>query len=173
LLTGVTDEKNVRFADYKYNCDAKGISTEHNGGVDKALLSYNPDGSTTVTNSLGKNTIYRFSTIAGARRITKVEGQPTANCAGANQDYTYTTEGWVASKTDWKGIKTTYVYNSLGQETSRTEAFNTPEAKTITTEWHSTLYLKTKETEPGREILYSYDANGNLLSQTVNSLTTP
>lgn len=105
--------------------------------------------------------------------VTRVEGHATANCAGANQNYTYTPEGWLASKTDWKGVQTTYTYNSLGQETSRTEAFGTPEAKTITTEWHPTLYLKTKVTEPGKETLYSYDANGNLLSQTVNSLTTP
>lgn len=171
LLTGITDEKNVRFADFKYNCQAKGISTEHAGAAEKVSLTYNSDGSTTVTNALNKQTIYRFADIAGARRVVKVEGQPTANCAGANQDYTYTPEGWVESKTDWKGIKTTYQYNSLGQEISRTEAFGTSEARTIITEWHPTLYLKTKVTEPTQETTFNYDANGRLLNQSVRTLT--
>lgn len=172
-LTGITDERGVRYATWKYDAQGRAISSEHAGGVDKTLIAYSLDGSATVTNPLNKKTIYRFGDIVGIRRVVKVEGQPTASCAGANQNYTYTPEGWLASKTDWKGVQTTYTYNSLGQETSRTEAFGTTEAKTITTEWHPSLYLKTKETEPGRETLYSYDANGNLLSQTVNSLTTP
>ncbi|WP_039917071.1 hypothetical protein, partial [Cellvibrio mixtus] len=124
-----------------------------------------------VTNPLGKQTIYRFDDIAGARRVVKVEGQPTANCAGANQNYTYTVEGWIESKTDWKGIKTTYQYNSLGQEISLTEAFGTPEARTITTEWHPTLYLKTKIIESGKETTFSYDVNGRLSNQSTRALS--
>ncbi|HTF97654.1 MAG TPA: DUF6531 domain-containing protein [Cellvibrio sp.] len=170
-LTGITDERNKRYATWTYDAQGRAISSEHAGGADKTLLSFNADGSTTVTNSLNKQTIYRFEEIAGARRVVKVEGQPTASCAAANRDYTYTSEGWVASKTDWKGIKTTYQYNSLGQETSRTEAFGTPDARTITTEWHSTHYLKTKVTEPGKETTFSYDTNGRLVSQSTQAVS--
>ena len=169
-LTGITDERGKRYATWTYDAQGRAISSEHAGGAEKTLLAFNADGSTTVTNALSKQTIYRFSDIAGARRVTKVEGQPTANCAGANQDYTYTNEGWIASKTDWKGIKTTYQYNTLGQETSRTEAFGTPEARTITTEWHPTLFVRTKVTEPEKETMYNYDANGHLLNQIIHAL---
>jgi len=170
-LTGITDERGVRYATWAYDAQGRAVSSEHTGSVEKTLLAFNTDGSTTVTNPLNKQTIYRFDDIAGARRVVKVEGQPTTNCAGANQDYTYTPEGWLASKTDWKGNQTTYTYNTKGQEVSRTEAFGTPVAKTITTEWHATLNLKTKITEPDRETTYNYDVNGLLLNQKTYSLT--
>jgi YD repeat-containing protein len=170
-LTGITDERSARYATWTYDAQGRAISSEHAGGAEKTLLAFNTDGSTTVTNALNKQTIYRFDDIAGARRVTKVEGQPTANCIGANQDYTYTPEGWIASKTDWKGIKTTFTYNTAGQEISRTEAFGTPEARTTTTEWHPTLFVKTKITEPEKETVYSYDANGRLLNQSTQSIS--
>lgn len=170
-LTGITDEREVRYATWTYDAQGRAISSEHAGGAEKTLLAFNADGSTTVTNALNKQTIYRFADIAGARRVTKVEGQPTANCMGANQDYTYTPEGWIASKTDWKGIKTTFTYNAAGQEISRTEALGTPEARTTTTEWHPTLFVKTKITEPEKETIYSYDINGRLVNELTQSIT--
>jgi YD repeat-containing protein len=171
LLSKITDERDVPYATWTYDEQGRAISSEHAGGAEKTLLTFNADGSTTVTNALNKQTIYRFADIAGARRVTKVEGQPTANCVGANQDYTYTPEGWIASETNWKGVKTTFSYNAAGQEISRTEAFGTPEARTTITEWHPTLFVKTKITEPERETVYTYDANGRLLNQTVQSIS--
>lgn len=170
-LTGITDERNKRYATWAYDAQGRAISSEHAGGVEKTLLSFNADGSTTVTNALHKQTIYRFADIAGARRVVKVEGQPTASCVGANQDYTYTSQGWIASKTDWKGVQTTYQYNTVGQEISRTEAFGTTDARTITTEWHPTLYVKTKITEPGKQTTFSYDTNGRLLNQSTQAIS--
>lgn len=171
FITGITDELGKRYATWTYDEQGQAISSEHAGGAERTLLSFNADGSTTVVNALNKKTIYRFADIAGARRVVKVEGQPTANCAGANQEYTYTPEGWLASKTDWKGTKTVYQYNALGQEISRTEAFGTTEARTITTEWHPTLYLKTRVTEPDKEITFSYDTKGLLVNKSIRSLT--
>lgn len=170
LLTGIIDENGTRFADFKYSCDGRAISTEHVGNVEKFQVVYGSDGSVTVTNPLNKQTIYRFANVAGARRVVKVEGQPTTNCVGANQNYTYTPEGWLESKTDWKGNKTFYTYNTKGQEISRTEAYGTTIAKTITTEWHATLNVKTKVTEPDKETVYTYDGNGFLLNQNTKSL---
>ncbi len=173
FLTGITDERGVRYATWAYDTQGRAISSEHAGGVEKTLLSFNADNSTTVTNSLGKKTIYHFADIAGARRVVKVEGQPTTNCMGANQDYTYTPEGWVASKTDWKGSKTTFTYNTLGQEITRIEGFGTLQARTTATEWHPTFSLKTKVTEFDKETVYTYDLNGLLTNQKTRSLTTP
>lgn len=169
-LTGITDERNVRYATWSYDAQGRAISSEHAGGAEKTLLAFNTDGSTTVTNALNKQTIYRFDDIAGARRVVKVEGQPTTNCVGANQNYSYTPEGWVASKTDWNGNKTTYAYNTKGQEISRIEAYGSPAAKTISSEWHPSLNLKTKITESDKETIYSYDANGLLVNQKTRSL---
>ncbi|RYG17239.1 MAG: RHS repeat protein [Chitinophagaceae bacterium] len=172
-LTGITDERGIRYATWKYDAQGRAISSEHAGGAEKTLLAFNIDGSTTVTNALNKQTIYRFEEVGGARRVSSVEGQPTASCVGANQNYTYMPNGLVASKTDWKGNKTTYTYNTKGQEISRIEAFGTPISKTINTEWHAILNLKTKMTEPDRETIYTYDANGLLIGQKIRSVVTP
>jgi YD repeat-containing protein len=99
--------------------------------------------------------------------MTQVEGLPSQNCASANQAYTYDANGFMASKTDWKGSVTTYTHNDRGLETSRTEASGTPQARTITTEWHVTLNLRTKITEPERETVFAYDTQGRLTSTEV------
>lgn len=169
-LTGITDERGVRYATWKYDAQGRAISSEHAGGAEKTLLAFNSDGSTTVTNPLGKKTTYHFDDIAGARRVTKVEGHATTSCDGANQNYTYTPEGWLQSKTDWKGNKTSFTYNSLGQEISRTAADGTVDARTISTEWDPVTHRKAKVTEPETETTFIYDANGLLQSQVVRSL---
>ena len=176
-LTGITDENGQRFATWAYDSAGRAISSEHNGGAEKVTIDYThiddeTDPRSVATNVLGKQTTYHFADIFGARKVTQVEGHPSTNCAAANKNYSYDANGFVASKTDWKGNTTTYVRNTKGQELSRTEASGTAEARTITTEWHPTFNLRTKVTEPDRETLYSYDANGNLLSQQTNDLTT-
>jgi YD repeat-containing protein len=75
----------------------------------------------------------------------------------------------MTSKTDWQGNVTSYTRDSRGLELSRTEANGTPEARTITTEWHSNYRLPVKITEPGKITEYTYDAQGRQLSRTVRN----
>ncbi|HRH79159.1 MAG TPA: hypothetical protein PK129_17590, partial [Cellvibrionaceae bacterium] len=60
-LTGITDERGVRFATWKYDEKGRAISSEHAGGAEKTTLEFNADGSTTVTNALGKKTTFSFT----------------------------------------------------------------------------------------------------------------
>ncbi|WP_141243613.1 DUF6531 domain-containing protein, partial [Pseudomonas indica] len=50
LLTGITDERGIRYATWTYDDQGRAISSEHANGAEKVTLSYNADGSTTVTN---------------------------------------------------------------------------------------------------------------------------
>lgn len=177
-LTGITDANGDRFATWAYNSEGRAISSEHSGSAEKVTIDYTDiddptDPRAVATNALGKQTTYHFADIFGARKIVQVEGHQSTNCAAANKNYTYDVNGFMASKTDWKGNTTTYVRNTKGQELSRTEAFGTPDARTITTEWHPTFNLRTKVTEPDRETTYTYDANSNLLSQQTTDLLIP
>ena len=177
-LTGITDANGDRFATWAYDIDGRAISSEHNGGTEKVTIDYTDiddptDPRAVATNVLGKQTTYHFADVFGARKIVQVEGHQSTNCAAANKNYSYDANGFMASKTDWKGNTTTYIRNTKGQELSRTEAFGTPDARTITTEWHPTFNLRTKVTEPDRETNYNYDANGNLLSQQTTDLLMP
>ena len=63
----------------------------------------------------------------------------------------------VKTKTDNQGHLTTYAYNARGLEISRTEAAGTPQARSISTEWHPSFFLPLVVTEPGRVTRYQYD----------------
>jgi YD repeat-containing protein len=176
-LTSIIDENGSVYASWSYDGKGRAISSEHAGGVDRTSIIYptknfNPGNngtqtSVTVTNSLGKQTTYYFKAIQGLAKITQVEGHPSTNCAAANKNYTYDANGFMESKTDWKGDATTYIHNDRGQELSRVEASGTPQARTIITEWHADFNLPIKISEPARETVMAYDANGRLLSRQV------
>lgn len=167
LLTGITDERGIRYATWGYDIRGRAIFSEHADGVDRISVAYNNDGSVSVTNELGKVTRYSFQTIGGVRRITLIEGEPSANCPNSNSSFTYDSRGLLKTKTDNKGILTTYDYNDRGLEVSRSEAAGTPLVRTITTEWHPSLFLPLVVTEPGRITRYQYDNQGRQLSRTV------
>ncbi len=164
LLTGITDERGVRYATWSYDAKGRAISSEHAGGADRVEVTYNDDGSSTVTNELGKKATYRFQTIQGIKRITAIEGEPSPNCPSSNSTFTYDDRGLLETKTDNKGIVTTYDYNDRGLEVSRTEASGTAQERTVTTDWHSLLYLPLVVTEPDRITRYRYNNKGKQIS---------
>ncbi|MNF27603.1 hypothetical protein D3C85_695860 [compost metagenome] len=166
-LTGITDERNVRYVTWAYDATGRATKSELNGGVDKYLFTYNSNGSTTITNPLGKQSTYSFQTIQGAKRISSLVGAASPNCPSSNSTFTYDNRGLIKTRTGNKGYVTTYDYNTRGLEISRTEATSTPQARTVTTEWHPTLYLPVTITEPERVLQFEYDAQGNQLSQTI------
>jgi YD repeat-containing protein len=166
-LTGITNENNERYVTWVFDAQGRAISSELAGNVDKVALAYNTDGSVTVTNPLGKQTTYVFDVIHNVKKLTQVIGHPSASCAGANKAYSYDANGYIASKTDWKGNITTYLHNARGLETSRTDASGTPQARTTVTEWHATFRLPVRVTEPNRVTEYTYDSSGKLLSKTI------
>jgi YD repeat-containing protein len=166
LLTGITDERGVRFTTWTFDDQDRATSSEHAGGVEHTQITYNADGSSTVTNEFGKKSIYRFVTIDGVKRVSAIEGEALGSCPMSNSTFTYDERGLLKTKTDNKGFVTTYDYNDRGLEITRTEATGTAQARTTTTTWHATLNLPLTVTEPGRVTTYTYDAQGRQLSQT-------
>ena len=167
LLTGITDERGVRYATWAYDDQGRAISSEHADGADRVSVAYNTDGTVSVTNELGKVTNYSLQYIKGVRRITTIDGEPSPNCPSSNSAFTYDEHGLLKTKTDNKGNRTTYEYNSRGLEVSRTEASGTPQARTIATTWHPDWFLPATVTEPDRIIQYTYDNQGRQTSQSV------
>ncbi|MFA0965248.1 RHS repeat domain-containing protein [Pseudomonas amygdali] len=165
LLTGITDERGIRFAKWAYDEKGRAISSQHSGGAGLTQVAYNADGSSTVTNELGKTTLYRYQQIEGVKRIIAVEGEPSPNCPASNSSYTYNDRGLVLTKADAKGLVTTYDYNDRGLEVSRTEASGTTSARTTTTEWDPDRLLPIKVIEPNRVTVYSYDNQGRELTR--------
>lgn len=167
LLTGVIDRRGIRYATWLYDEQGRAVSSEHSNGAEKISIDYNADGSSTIINALGKQTRYQFESVRGIKRIKSIAGMPSAHCPNSNSTFTYNVNGLLEAKIDNNGNITTYTYNDRGLETSRTEASGTSQARTITTEWHPTLFSPVRINEPNRSIQYTYDTQGRQLSKTV------
>jgi|GEM_PF-5282448 len=171
-IVGIDNAQGERISSVRYDGVGRAISSETgplDSGINRTEIIYHPGGTRTVKNSLGKEAIYHFTNFNGEYKLTQIEGQPSTHCAAANQAYTYDSNGFMASKTDWNGTTTTYIHNAKGQETSRTEASGTPQARTITTQWHSELNRPVVITEPERVTRFSYDTQGRLLNQVIDT----
>jgi RHS repeat-associated protein len=183
-LTGITDENGDRYATYQYAADGRAISTGHANGADLYTLSYNSDGSTTVTDPLGTQRTHSFTTTLGVVKSTGQSQPGGSGCGPASSATTYDANGNVASRADFNGHKTCYAYDlTRNLETARVEglatgascpadlaaytpAANSAERKTLT-EWHPTFRLPVKVTEAGRETSTVYDSHGNVTSTTI------
>jgi YD repeat-containing protein len=165
LLTGITDERGIRSSTWTYDEKGRATSSLQADGVDLTQVTYNEDGTSTVTNALGKKTVYHFTDVGGFKKVSAIEGEPSANCPASNSTFTYNDRGQVLTQTDAKGFITTHTYNDRGLETTRTEASGTPQARTTTTTWHATFNLPLTVIEGGQVTTYTYDAHGRQTSR--------
>jgi YD repeat-containing protein len=170
LLTGVTDESAQRFATYDYDTQARVIVSEHAGGAGRYAFSYTGSSapySTTVEDPLGTSRTYSFGTVNNVYKLQTISG-PSCSYCGSAQQTSYDANGNVAQRTDFAGNATTYSFSSpRNLESSRTEAYGTPRARTIATAWHATYRVPTQIDEPGRRTTLTHDAAGNVLTRTV------
>ncbi len=162
-ITGIF-ENTTRYGTYAYGGDGKAIYSGLANGAQSYSVDFSVEGQTTVTNSLGKNTVYHYDT---SNNLVQIDGEPSANCLGDQRTFTYDSNNFKTQEIDKNGNITTYIRDDQGREISRTEASGTPLARTITTEWHPILNVKTKVTEPERITQFSYNSSGLLLNQTV------
>jgi RHS repeat-associated protein len=185
LLTGITDERGIRYAYFEYDSEDRGIVTKYAGEAQKYTLSHS-DTSTTVVDPDGLTWTYTKAWRAGSLRITN-KSRP-----GLQKIYEHDQGGNVTKLTEKRaGVAdrvTTYTYDlSRNLETSRTEAVGTSDARKTVTEWETVLPVPKKVTEykkdptsandeasavflPVRETTYTYDAKGNALTKTVKDL---
>ncbi|WP_431113404.1 RHS repeat-associated core domain-containing protein [Variovorax paradoxus] len=81
--------------------------------------------------------------------------------------------GLITSETDFNSVVTRTIWDVARRlPTSVTRASGTPEAQTVTTQWHPTFSLPALVTESGRTTAYTYDALGNVLTRTVTDTAT-
>jgi RHS repeat-associated protein len=119
LLTGITitgtgsDGKliNQRIGTYGYNANGLGILTVkgeparfvtgkdgkpvqppklvEGTGIEQVTMDYREPGQTTIKNSLGQETVYKYAIIAGGLRLLEVRGAGCASCDEPNMRYRY------------------------------------------------------------------------------------
>jgi RHS repeat-associated protein len=171
-LTGLIDEQGVRLSTWVYDAQGRATSTFEAGGADAGSLAYNADGTVTMTDTLGAVRTFTFSRVGDRNLTSGISGSQCPTC-GEGKATTYNDYGWVISRTDYNNNVTQYANdNARGLEISRTEAFGTPRARTITTAWHSLYRLPMQIDDPGKRTTLAYDASGNLLSRTETDTAT-
>ena len=172
-LTGIIDENGNRYTTWTYDSKGRALSSQHAGGAGRLTISYNDtDGSRTVTNALGEQETYKFTTLQGIPKVTEVDRVASASLPAATRKFTYDSNGYTASQTDWNGNLTTYVNDVHGQPTTINEAVGTPLARTTTIAYLSNYHLPSQIVTPGLTATFTYDGNGELLTRKLADTTT-
>jgi len=125
-LTGLTDRREERVATWAYNDEGYAIRSERAGGVERTDLAYQLPtfiggiGSTTVTNSLGEQSVYTWQRYAeqGHAVLLQTEGAPCRRCPPVGMTYTYTDDFQLTNATHNSGMATRWEYDNHGRTTA-------------------------------------------------------
>lgn len=170
-MTGLVDENGTRFVTWSYDDQGRAISSVLAGGIQPISITYNPDGSSSVTDARGTTRQHTFTRdVAGALRPTGTAVVSCSNsCPTVSSNLTYDFVGLTASGNDPNGNTTALTYDARGMLTSRTEAVGTPLARTVSITSHPVFHLPTQITFPDHVVNYAYDGHGNRISKSITA----
>ncbi|VAW69794.1 hypothetical protein MNBD_GAMMA09-3662, partial [hydrothermal vent metagenome] len=149
-LTGISDERSIRYATYGYDAAGGAISTEHAGGAEKVTLNYNADISTAITNSRSFTTGYTYKTQFGVPMMDTSAGPGCVTCASNNTQYQYDPANSNLLSKTVDGVTTQYGnYDANGNKGFKIEASGTTEQRQISYIYDSRFTNKVRTiTEP-------------------------
>ena len=174
-LTSITDENGVVHESWTYDSYGRGLTSKVGTGsnADTTTISYNDsDGSRNVTNGLGQQEVYKFTTLQGTPKITEIDRKATSTTAAATKLFTYDANGYSASVTDWNGHRTEYTNNAYGHPTQIKEAADTASPRTTNITYGNTYHnVVVTVSTSGQFVSTSHDGSGNLTSSTATDYT--
>lgn len=173
-LTGITDERAVRYATWEYDASGNAVLSQHavsqeTYNVDYTYFNDENDPRVTFTNSLGRNKTIHFGYFSGRKKPVLIESHPSVNAPGYFVSLTYDANGFLLSKTDGNGNITTYSRDNLGRELNRTEADGAVVERIISTDWDAATGLPSTISRTYSDEIYTYDSDGRVLTRTVAS----
>lgn len=176
LLANITDERGVVNSNWTYDSVGRALTNEKSNGQEHFDFAYDDvNNKVTVTNPLGRKTVYTLQTKWGAvNNIVAVDGVATTNCAASNTVYAYDANGFRNQATDAEGRVTQWTRNARGLPTTTVEGVGTASAKTTTTTWDTTRPLPTQIAMAGLTTNMTYNPAGQMtqLSQVDTTTTT-
>lgn len=159
LLSSITDERGVRFAEWAYDDDGRAIISQHAGGTERWIFGYDDATNRVILiNPLGQKSIYsyrRFNSMV--RQLISVEAEATDTTPRTMTSYDYDSNGFKILEIDAEGNRTRWVRNDRGLPLSETRAHGTAERRTRTMTWDRSRPLMTGLSEPGRTTAITYD----------------
>ena len=166
LLSSISDERGVRFAEWTYDSKGRATSSQHAGGTDRWEFSYDDVANkVTVTNPLGRQTVFAYRRVHGAiRQLISVNGIASTNCAQSDTLYSYDANGFRNMATDAEGRVTAWTRDSRGRPLSETQSHGTALARTRSMTWDATRPLPTRITDQNITTEISYNAQSQVTS---------
>ncbi len=174
LLTSITDENGNTYSSWTYDGAGRVKDAQHAGGADDTQISYDDStGNRTVTNALGNAETFKFTTDHNKLKVTEIDRAANSPVASGTRTFTYDSNGYLATATDWNGNSTHWTNNSHGQPTSITEAYGTGRARTASITYDSTWVHRPYEiTLTNLTVDNRYNAStGTLTSHTLTDTT--
>ena len=176
-LTGITDENGNRFATWGYDGSGRANSSQHAGGAEAVTLYYGSysstanEGTTGVVDAFGTSRTYYYQVAGGVARVKRDDRHRSATSSLRSTPTATSRPAPMSTRN-----QTTYAYDlARNLEISRTEAYGTALARTITTQWHPVFRLPVKIVAPsgvagGNEVTdFVHDAQGNVLQKTTSA----
>lgn len=165
-LTGRTDERGVRVRTWGYdfvNDRLRAISSAGPLGRELTTIAETVNNAEyTVTNALGKQSIYKAATIGKSRKITEVEGVASASCLASNSTSTFNSAGQLTQTVGEEGqTRSITVDTAYDLPTQIVDGAGTPNAVTTQLTWDTALRKPTQIIRPDLTIDLSYDTSGN------------
>lgn len=163
-----------RYSWISYDANAMATETHLAGGVEDYQFAYTLDSnghitSTTMTNPLGKQTVYDFNAQGD---LTGITGAPSTHCSAAAKGYAYDDNGYLSTAIDFDGNTTTYAYSAKGQLQKKVEGWGTSVQRTTDYVWDATYNRPTQvKVEGDHETTYGYDADNHLTTVAVKNLS--
>ena len=157
LVTAIVDENRDPYKAVSYDAAGRAIASGLGllGSLEPDTLDYThidnvTDPRVTVTNALGRDTIYHLEHHYGVTDIKTVDGMPWGTCAADTLGRTYyAANGWPETTTDKAGVVTRLTYYTdtgrYGLVATRTEAKGSLDERVFTYDWDSATRQKTYE----------------------------
>ena len=133
-LTGITDERGMRYATYEYYPDGRAKASYHAGDAGRVEIAYDEATATrTVTNSAGNPSIYSTITQLGTVLTGEVAGPGCAACGSGDTSYYYDTENNNLLYKRVDGVYTKYAdYDGNGNYRCRVDGISSSDPTDLT-----------------------------------------
>ena len=166
-LTGITDQRGIRYATFEWDSEGRPIASEHAGGVERFEFTYDDNARRfTVKNPLGKIATHNYTvTTTGQTLVTKITGEASGQSPAMVTNYTYDANNYVSRVTDPEGNITDYVNDARGRPTSATYGVGTAEQLAHSFSYLADSALMTQRVRPNLTTNYTWDSAGRMLTR--------
>ncbi len=164
-LTGITDERGLRYATFEYQADGRATATYHAGNAQRVDITYNDaNGTRIVTNSLNQLSTYSTAVQLGVALVTDVSGPGCATCGTGNSSYDYNpANNNLMSRTE-NGVTTKFNnYDSKGQFSCKVEGITSTDTSTGVCAFDPVVSPEARRTD------YTYDSRFNNKTTTISA----